>query len=108
MLVHYLNAPIYAIRKTIDETAILGGVEGGKCASFFTGESELSSLLINGNGYTVVDLEELIGEDIEVYASDYDSIPYSIRFIYEGFSYLGKLDCPSKNEKVKYLKVRPN
>ena len=110
----YTNAPIHAVRSKIADTFTFGEDEGIHCSSF-TGfslcgsyvweESEVSSLLVSGNGYTVNDLENLVEEYIEVFVGEDGPIPYSFYFEFDGFGYFGELDGPSKYDEVNYMYV---
>lgn len=110
----YTDAPIHAVRSTIDDTFTFGEDEGRHCSSF-TGfslcgsyvweASSVSSLLVSGNGYSVSDLEGLTGKSIEVNSGEDGPIPYSFYFEYDGLGYFGELENASKYGEVLYMYV---
>lgn len=110
----YYEAPNHTIRMRINETFTFGEDEGTHCSSY-TGYSlcsgyvwesgEIYGIFIQGNGYSVSDLEELVGEYIEIEVYEDGPSPYSFYFEYEGVTYFGETAGPSHSEEVQYLGV---
>lgn len=111
----YLNAKTHALRSTINETYTVGGGEGiscvsynefSLCAAYFTDAAEITSIRLDGNGFTLADLEYFTGQEIDITVYDEDGpMPYSFDFAHEGIGYWGELMDNSKDSEVSYMFV---
>lgn len=110
----YQYAPMHAVRMLVDETFNFSEVEGGHCSSYdlfslcggYVWEgSEVVALFIDGTGYSVADLEQLVGEPIAVDVFLDGPMPYSFMFEYNGLKYSGETAGPNRDDAVLYLIV---